>query len=445
MSDSLVSAAAQISTAVEATFATLPLPLEHRIFWALPADARGRASCVCRAWRDVLAEPALWTSLDMAGVGLGLGGSVSAAGGFGWQRFLAVLRGAAGRARGQLVYLDVSQDDVYLDVLLPVLTANAGSLRELHLRDVCGNDGAMATVVEEIVPAAPLLQVLTAKRVRCTWEDAPRLLRGELPCALQMRGRLEVDFDTAVDGFPRGMERVAPSAAALAEAALQPALFGLQVRSADTAQPAVMGALADAAVARRLRELSLEFCTPPAAAPLARLLAQGSLALFDVEPASEDDVGLPLFDAAGAALVADALRVNTTLIGLHLRSTHLCRDIRTACAVLGALVGHPSLRELRIYNETFETEEDRRAFGAALAALIAADAPALRVLDCAFNTLGDAGLAPIVEALALNCHLRELDVTKNGASLAFMHDQLVPELERADATLREFRCEWHFQ
>ena len=37
-------------------------------------------------------------------------------------------------------------------------------------------------------------------------------------------------------------------------------------------------------------------------------------------------------------LLADTLRVNTTLIGLHLRSTHLCRDIRAACAVLGALV-----------------------------------------------------------------------------------------------------------
>jgi len=49
-----------------ATFASLPLPLAQRIFLALPADARGRASCVCRAWRDALAEPALWTRLDMS-------------------------------------------------------------------------------------------------------------------------------------------------------------------------------------------------------------------------------------------------------------------------------------------------------------------------------------------------------------------------------------------
>ena len=38
-----------------------------------------------------------------------------------------------------------------------------------------------------------------------------------------------------------------------------------------------MGALVDAAVARRLRALRLAYCTAPAAALLARLLTEGSL------------------------------------------------------------------------------------------------------------------------------------------------------------------------
>ena len=31
----------------------------------LPVDARARAACVCRAWRDFLADPALWQVLDL--------------------------------------------------------------------------------------------------------------------------------------------------------------------------------------------------------------------------------------------------------------------------------------------------------------------------------------------------------------------------------------------
>ena len=57
------------------------------------------------------------------------------------------------------------------------------------------------------------------------------------------------------------------------------------------------------------------------------------------------------------------------------------------------------------------------------------------------NSLDDtAGLAPIVEALALNRHLRELDLSYNDMSEAFAREQLLPAL-RANTTLREFTCE----
>jgi hypothetical protein len=118
---------------------------------------------------------------------------------------------------------------------LPVLTTNAGSLRELHL-----NANSSATV-QAVVAAAPLLQVLTAEDVTCKWNDAPRMLRAEPPFApLQMRGSLTVCFH----GRGRvvcGMERFGPFAAALADAALQPALLKLHVQHVDTEQPAVMG------------------------------------------------------------------------------------------------------------------------------------------------------------------------------------------------------------
>jgi hypothetical protein len=339
-----------VISADTATFASLPLPLVQRIFLALAVDARGRACCVCRAWRDVLAEPALWTRLDMSGVRVQL------------RRFLDVLRGASGRSRGLLHKLELSQRELTWDELLPVLTANAGSPRELQVWVVRPRqvDGNRSPTVEAVVAAAPLLQVLTADHVRCTWEEAPRLLRAEAPFALlQMRHGLGVRFDSQ-DHRVGGMERFGPFAAALADATLQPALLRLCVCNADTAQPALMGALVDAAWARRLRELKLEWCTPPAAAPLARLLAEGSLAVFDIQDVTGPPFGnARLFDAAGAALVEDALRANTTLTTMELDSAQLCVDMRAAGAFLGGLAGHPTLRKLEIVGEI---EPQRRAW-----------------------------------------------------------------------------------
>jgi hypothetical protein len=229
-----------------------------------------------------------------------------------------------------------------------------------------------------------------------------------------------------------GMDRVGPFDAALADAALQPGLLQVRLLNAHTAQPAVMGALVDAALARQLRELTMQDCTPPAAAPLAHLFAEGSLAVFEFY-----DSGGLLFDAADAELVGNALHVNTTLTHLDMSCADFCVDTRSAVLLLGALVGHPSLRELWI---TCNQDLDATEFGAALAALIAADAPALKIFNCSINSLGDAGLAPIVEALALNRNLRTLDVGRNSMSEAFARERLLPAV-RANTTLRDFTCE----
>jgi hypothetical protein len=410
-------------TADAATFASLPQPLARRILLALPVDARGRASCVCRAWRDVLADPSLWSRLDMSVVSSGE-----------WQRFFSVLDGAAGRARGQLRQLELVQHRVKLERLLPVLTANAGSLRELHLPMIHNADyhfgtSSLTTVIAAIVRAAPRLHVLATEYVCCRSDDALRMLRAEPPFAtLQLRYCIEVSF--------YGGQPFCPFAAALADAALQPALLHVCVCFADTAQPAVMNALVDAALARRLRELSLYSCTPPAAALLVRLLTEGSLDALEFS--SCGTLFAPLFNAADAALVADALRMNTTLTVLFLRDVHLWHYWRPAEFLLGALVKHTSLRELRICEEYLGTEV-ANAFGALLAALIAADAPALQSLNCANNGLGDAGLAPLAEALALNRHLRALHMHNNGMSEAFARERLLPAV-RANTTLRQLAC-----
>jgi hypothetical protein len=326
-----------------------------------------------------------------------------------------------------------------------LLTANAGSLRQLHLDCVAEFDFDVSFAHAarpsrpshdgwSIVAPAPRLQVLTAEFVSCVWEDAPRMLRAEPPFALlQMRRTLSLYCETDVGG----MNHVCPSLAALADAALQPELSELDVWAADTAELALMGALADAVLARRLRKLKLEECTAPAAAPLARLLAEGSLDAFHFGPLCDN--GMPLFDAADAALVADALRVNTTLTELVLFRAGLGIDMRGSQLLLGGLVGHPSLRELLIVGDAQDNWDDTELLGAALAALIAADAPTLQVLVCRDLDLGDLGLTPVVEALPLNRHLCGLDMGDNRMSEAFARERLLPAL-RANTTLRELIC-----
>jgi hypothetical protein len=313
----VAAAAAELCTSA---LSPLPLALAQRIFVSLPVDSRARACCVCRAWRDSLADPALWTHLVV--------------------------------------------------------------------------------------------------------------MRGEPPWALlRCRNALLVDFAYAVEA-PGGLERVAPFAAALADAALQPELSGVTIWRADTQRPEVLDALVDAALARRVRELSFMGCSPPAPAPLARLLAGGALAAVLI--AGEPGDGVPLLDAAGAALVAASLRATATLASLQLGAAGLCRDMDAAGALLGALVGHPSLRLLALTNERVT---DPAALGAALAALVAADAPALQILNISDNALGDAGLAPLVAALPRNRHLRSLNISRNGMSEAFARERLLPAV-RANTGLR---------
>ena len=64
---------------------------------------------------------------------------------------------------------------------------------------------------------------------------------------------------------------------------------------------------------------------------------------------------------------------------LRLRNLGLCCDVNVTCALLLALVGHPSLRELEL-NEDQDApgRAERAELGDALGAIVAADAPALR-------------------------------------------------------------------
>lgn len=411
---------------------SLPLPLPQRIFLRLPVDQRGRACCVCRAWRDALADPELWTQLDLteeSGVVIYR------------LRDAQLLRGAAARAQGRLHTLDVrftyrewSHD--MEPALLEVLTANTASLRVLRVRTLrlplvdYGDDSVCALA---LLNAAPRLERLDAD-VSCNAVDMLHLMRGEAPWDLLARPlriqSLEVIIETN--------DAVPAVAAVLADATLQPALSTVVFSFAHITEPPVLDALVDGLLARHtVRALELGCCTQPAAAPLARLLAGGALTTLKVN-VLWNRAHTALFDEAGAALVADALRANTTLTTLEFKKANLCEDVAAACTVLGALVGHPSLSELVLWNEV-PPAEGHAALGAALAALVTADAPALEYMEIINVDLGGASLEPFVNALRRNRHLRKLRFSPNGLSEEFKGGELLPVI-RANSGLQLLLC-----
>jgi Ran GTPase-activating protein (RanGAP) involved in mRNA processing and transport len=78
----------------------------------------------------------------------------------------------------------------------------------------------------------------------------------------------------------------------------------------------------------------------------------------------------------------------------------------------------------------------RAVAGAAFGALVATNAPALRILNVACCGLHAAALGPLVDALPHNTHLRTLECHNNGITEAFARERLLPALQ-ANASLRE--------
>jgi hypothetical protein len=111
-----------------ASFASLPPPLAGAVFALLPVDTRLRCREVCRAWRDGVIAPSLWTALDLSPRG---GVARRAA-------TCSLLRAAAARAGNALEALDLSEcagmtdgSDTRHDETLAVLADNADMLCEL--------------------------------------------------------------------------------------------------------------------------------------------------------------------------------------------------------------------------------------------------------------------------------------------------------------------------
>ena len=403
------------------TFAALPPAVVLQIFLALPVDSRLRCLEVSRTWRDALSgERALWTHIDLSATS-------------GAARFsLALLQAAPARARGGLVSLGLPRTSLtrpgLFDALAAVCAANAGTLRELNL------DKAMCFTFEQLgalLRAAPSLQLLKCDGSFSNAPDACEVLRRQLRFAPVRLRLLELRRRPLADE-----QLVEMMAACGAHASLERLRFSCTLSGSRAALEAV----ADAAIATRLRELLLGGVGPSgsgvnatSAPALARLLSTSTwlASLYVVcgqgcPPLAED--------APAARALSAALRANRTLRHLMLRGVGLWRDMAVAEALLGALVGHPSLGHVVLSGEAIGLE-GALAAGELLAALVAADAPALQILHLGNCSLGDAGLRPLLDALPNNTHLQELGLSGCTMSAGFARGLLLAAV-RANTSLR---------
>ena len=401
-------------------FPQLPLPVALQIFRLLPADQRLRCAEVCRGWRATVALPALWARLDL-----------SPTSGVAQPASLALLHAAVTRAGSALTALDVSGMRVigadFAAVLLAALQADA-------MPDVGAQDDDERLMFDmrcatAFLAATPQLRELHTE-ILCDCADVAAFSEPPAP----VRARV---LDVWTGANLRALSLPLPPVlfrSLAADNALHPGLARVRLFGLDLRTPGVLEALADAVCARPLLSaLDIEACAlSPAAAPaLARALRHGALATLTLSGGWY----VPLIDSV--AVVADALRDCRTLTALSLSGIHMPQfAAAAAAALLGALVGHASLRKLQMTCNIFV---DPAAAGAALAALLAADVPALTELDVHDSDLGGAGLAPLCDALPRNTHLRRLDVRANQAPVGFTRGRLLPAV-RARASLREQRA-----
>ena len=142
--------------------------------------------------------------------------------------------------------------------------------------------------------------------------------------------------------------------------------------------------------------------------------------------------GVQLLDEPTAVQLADAIAASRTLTRFTGHYVNFWRDRAAAAAVLRALTGHPTIREV---NLNVNLPHDPVAAGAALGALVAANTPALQVLHIHGSHFGDAGLAPLFDALPRNTHLRTIGCSNNDMSADFARDHFLPAV-RANTSLR---------
>ena len=365
----------------------------------------------------------MWTTLDFSGIMCALTDSL--------------LRAAAARARGELRALTLCEDDeLSHHALFEVARANADTLTELRGVE---HDDEGEWQLAALLRAAPRLRVLQAD-VTMHSARVLAMLSNQAPYEVLRLRHLTLGESIAWQWYPP------PDVHELA-AALRghTSLQRICLEYPTTELLAAVNDALDEMLANNLVGCELTFRSEPlrpvVLSLFLRLLECGSVTHLGL-------AGLNFLLArtrdAHITPLLDALRANTTLTSLSITSYHrrgygegrLEGCTFAPAALLQALTSHAGLRRLALSN--IVALDSNHA--AALGALVAANAPALRELSLVNCGLD---LNTAIVALPQNTHLRALQYAPlpgHGVSDNDVRNLLVPAL-LANTGLRELQLE----
>jgi len=413
--------------------AQLPAALPLIVLLCLPADARARASAVCRAWRDAVAQPAAWTEVDLTPEG-GLTCKSS-------HNPTPFLEGLADRQLlGHLRVLRVTISLLTLEgVLRLVRDGRVACLRELYVaggRDwrVQHDDDSERFRKRDDLFHALLTEARGLTLLELDWLDlfghtvtlllVPRLRVRAISLLFRLRRLL------ASDDFSEQL------AVALER------LDGFEELSVDineATRPDLFACLMTLVLSRRLKNLTINYLSLASTTvpQLARVVRE-STSLRYLTVCGADDA---LFDADDAADFANALRANASLVNISFCNMRIWDTGNAAAgvALCAALVRHPTLTHL-IFCEGHGSEGasiDLAVLDTSLAAILCANSPVLRAVQLRLTICDTPPLEPLLqtfEALAHNTHLTMLAALGLDWSTTFLYDTVLPAV-RANTSL----------
>lgn len=184
----------------------------------------------------------------------------------------------------------------------------------------------------------------------------------------------------------------------------------------------------------RLRDLFVFDCsvTPALAPDLTWALDNARLIGLKIT----GDFGGARLLAADSVTPLCAALAGSSLRDLDLKRLNLFQAPELGIKLLGALKGHPTLKELSLADNPVP-EAARASVGAAFAALLTTESPLINLI-VDFCALGDAGMRPLLEALRVTPKLKCFDCCGSRVSGAFARNVFLPAI-RANTSLRRLR------
>ena len=402
----------------------LPFPpnVVTLLFSLLPLDARLRARGVCRGWRFFLEDVRFWTHVDLS-ASCGVNSRF-----FAWGYLaLQLLRAACLRAKGSLRSVDFSGDvgnivgqPFVLQWLEYMSAADKGGLHDLVAQSSVRYDVEQVTA---LCRALPLCRVRCG--VSCSYVEALPLLRRKPPFTLLSMNTLAV-----VDHDEDGDRTVLDLASALTG---YTGIESLHLFELLLTTRAVVDALVDAAISADVKSACFHDCglSQTALPALTRLLQSPGFERLSVWNGHQ-----AMFEGPAMPVFCDALRNCASLMTLELLHVNLWDDTAAASQLFAVMEGHPALQELSTEgNRTNGMPAAQQAAGECLARLIARST-SLRVLHLSYSRLGEAGMAPMFQALTGDSGLAELDVSGEQISTVFARTVVLPAV-RASTRLRK--------